>query len=125
MKNKPYNLFLDDCRIPSHVKWVDLPVCAYVLVRNYKSFVEFIKLRGVPKFISFDHDLADQHYEPNSELDYSKYTEKTGYDCAKWLINYCLDNNLEFPNYCVHSFNPVGKQNIISLIENFKNATKR
>ncbi len=40
----------------------------------------------------------------------------------KWLIDYMLDNSLDFPegfNYSVHSQNPVGKKNIESLVDNF------
>jgi len=46
--------------------------------------------------------------------------EKTGYHCAKWMINYCLDNNLNLPKkILIHSMNIVGSQNIISLFETF------
>ena len=72
--------------------------------------------------ISFDHDLSDKKYilHLNKDEDLSKYREKTGYECAKWLVNYCLDNDLDIPEYYVHSYNTVGKTNIISYIENFK-----
>ncbi len=73
----------------------------------------------MPLFVSFDHDLADEHYHKNPND--SSFKEKTGYDCAKWLIEYCIDKSLKFPNYQVHSMNPIGKDNIISLIENYKN----
>ena len=64
--------------------------------------------------ISFDHDLADlQQYSQES-------VEKTGYDCAKWLIEYCLDHSLNIPKFYCHSMNPVGKENIESLLKNFK-----
>ena len=45
--------------------------------------------------------------------------EKTGYDCAKWLVEYCLDNDLSLPKYQVHSMNPVGKKNILDYLSNF------
>ncbi|WP_449399682.1 cyclic-phosphate processing receiver domain-containing protein [Chryseobacterium wanjuense] len=60
----------------------------------------------------FDHDLADEHYlKPDSQ----EFVEKTGYDCAKWLIEYCMDNYLDLPKFYCHSMNPVGKENIESL----------
>jgi hypothetical protein len=48
------------------------------------------------------------------------FEEKTGYDCAKWLVDYCIDNQANLPDYLVHSANPIGKKNIESYLENFK-----
>ena len=59
--------------------------------------------------ISFDHDLADEHYlKQNSQ----EFVEKIGYDCAKWLVEYCMDHYLDLPKFYCHSMNPVGKENI-------------
>jgi hypothetical protein len=112
MKNKrPYYIFLDDERFPKDVKWTKIPDLHWTVIRNYSNFKVLIELKGyLPEFISFDHDLAD----------YSKYTEKTGYDCAKWLIQYCSENNLKIPDYTVHSLNPIGAKNIINLLESYK-----
>jgi len=124
-----YKLFLDDQRWPNKVTWVELPPGPWAIVRDYKAFVYHITKNGLPLFVTFDHDLAEEHYRPsmyNKDGRYSNYytdgtfKEKTGYDCAKWLCEYCLDNNLEFPEYQVHSMNPVGKQNIVQYIEHFK-----
>ena len=108
-----YNLFLDDERMPKNAftytknqLYLDLD---WVVVRNYDEFVSYIKENDMPDLISFDHDLADINYD-----------EKTGYDCAKWLINICIDQNINPPNYMVHSMNNVGRRNIIYLIENYK-----
>lgn len=88
-------LFLDDVRpTPS----------GFYRVHHYKEFTEFIIRNGMPDFISFDHDLGEG---------------KSGFDCAKFLIDYCLDHNITFINFKVHSQNPVGKQNIESLLHNF------
>ena len=125
-------LFLDDIRnpkdcanglVPSHLNkfyWEN----DWFIVRSHNEFVDWIKKNGLPDFISFDHDLADAHYT----IDYSDinwpYTnpdvEKTGYDCAKWLGNYCLDNHKILPDYIVHSQNPVGKLNIQGYLDNVK-----
>ena len=40
---------------------------------------------------------------------------------AKYLVEYCLAHQLPLPNYQVHSQNPVGKENIERLLENFRN----
>jgi hypothetical protein len=124
-----YNLFLDDIRIPTNVTWVDIPKDQhYSLVRNYQEFVDLITLRGLPKFVCYDHDLSDIHYGHGlinrndlngDDIPYDSYTEKTGYDCAKWLVDYCMKNGVKHPPYVVHSMNPVGKQNIISYVESY------
>jgi hypothetical protein len=107
-----YNLFLDDNRIPTHVTWVDIPKDQhYSVVRNYQEFVDIITLRGLPKFVCYDHDLND--------IPYDSYTEKTGYDAAKWLVDYCMKKGVKHPPYVVHSMNPVGKRNIESYIESY------
>ena len=92
------------------------------IVRNYDEFINYILKNGLPSVISFDHDLADEHYVPSEywdNYDLSKefqesqsYREKTGNDCAKWLLEYCYENNLKLPQCMIHSANPVGADNI-------------
>jgi hypothetical protein len=134
-----YNLFLDDIRTPkmaSLVKHVteefkniyeDLN---WTIVRSYDEFIEEITKNGLPEIISFDHDLGIEHiryyfenggHENPPNPDNAEFIERTGKDCAVWLVNYCLDNDLELPKYYVHSANPIGRTNIISYLENFKN----
>lgn len=123
-----YNLFLDDERFPQQVTWVNLPAVEWQIVRNYNEFVETIKRQGAPYHVSFDNDLADEHYsnvlpedkDGNFKKINASFKEKTGYDCAKFLVNYCRENDIKFPYYTVHSMNPVGKENIIALIESYK-----
>lgn len=117
-----YNLFLDDVRQPTDVTWVSLPNVKWTIVRNYKEFCEVIRKNGMPEFVAYDHDLSDAHYGDglhNDEIDYTKYNEKTGYDCAKWLVYECFVNKLKHPDYVVHSMNPVGAKNIISYVESY------
>jgi hypothetical protein len=118
-----YNLWLDDQRLPHDVTWVNIPKDQhYSVVRNYKEFVDLITLRGVPKFVCYDHDLADSHYchgLNNDKIPYDSYEEKTGYDAAKWLVNYCMERGIKHPPYIVHSLNPIGKKNIESYIESY------
>ncbi len=130
-------LFLDDIRIPkdaiglvpsimNRFYWED----DWVVVRNYTEFCNYIEKNELPDFISFDHDLADFHYDLNPS-DYESMSEddmgikfgsmeKTGFDCAKWLVDWCLENSSNLPDYIVHSANPVGKQNIQSYLDNAK-----
>ncbi|HOS16038.1 MAG TPA: ATP-binding protein [Bacteroidales bacterium] len=118
-----YNLFLDDIRIPNDITWVKLPSVSWTIVRSYNEFVECIKERGLPEIVAFDHDLSNEHYavintilsgteENNDIIPYQTFTVKTGYDAAKWLVQYCLDFNLPFPEYYIHTLNPVGAKNI-------------
>jgi len=120
------NLFLDDIRIPSTVKTYmpelggDYFDAKWTIVRNYGEFVGHIETNGLPNMISFDHDLADVGYDSETYTETFTYQEKTGFDCAKFLVDYCIDNNLQVPNFVVHSQNPVGNKNIEGLLNNFK-----
>lgn len=120
-----YNLFLDDFRNVSDAHNY-LPIQEYateewVVVRNYNEFVNHVLNNGIPKTVSFDHDLADIHYEQQSNIEYrDDAEEKTGYHCARWLINYCLDLNIPIPEkIIIHSMNRVGAQNIKSLFDTY------
>jgi len=113
-------LWLDDVRDPNDPMWksyIKGNPDKIVWVKSVDEFTKWIESNYFPSIISFDHDLADEHYIPDEGL---TYTEKTGYDCAKWLIDYCIDNELELPVYYVHSMNPVGKDNILGLLNNFE-----
>ncbi len=126
-----YNLFLDDMRDPQTSQFLRdgdfYKKTKWIVVKNYDEFVSYITKNGMPELISFDHDLADEHYGTHDQLDeieYLLYEEKTGYHCAKWLIDYCMDNNVEPPRYLVHSMNTAGATNIKYLIENYKRFLK-
>ena len=94
------HIYLDDIRTPVDSFWT--------VVRNYDEFVKEVQSAGLENIevISLDHDLGDsamkEYYNnvsPNYQLDYDNITEKTGYDCAKWLVDFYyikndnLDNN--------------------------------
>lgn len=89
-----YKLWLDDLR--------NSPDGSWVVVKTFREFRETIQELGLPYFISFDHDLG--------------LLSGSGYDCAKWLV----ENEYVIKDYQVHSQNPVGKENIIGLLENWK-----
>lgn len=121
-------LFLDDVRNPIDcVKYMnpsDIYLKEWDVVRTYFDFVEYMNDNGVPDVVSFDHDLADEHYssdmyDKNNIYNslYPSFKEKTGYDCAKWLHSYCVENGLPYPTYLVHSMNPVGRDNILSVFQ--------
>jgi hypothetical protein len=99
-----YKVYLDDIRNPKSEGWV--------VARNVEQFKSLILERGLPCAISFDHDLG---------LD-----EPTGYDAAKWLVEYLLEHGLDLQGVeiNVHSANPVGKVNIVGLIHSFNKFTR-
>lgn len=112
-------IFLDDYRIPLNTFSYtnhSIYLLDWVLVTNYNDFINDTINNGVAEVYSFDHDLGDEHYNNNPNIDYSQFKEKTGYDCAKWLIDYCIDNDLDFPKVIyIHSMNPYGSLNIESI----------
>lgn len=123
-----YKLFLDDERWPEQVTWVPLPTTFrnhWTIVRNYDEFVKCIEERGLPEFITFDHDLAFEHYKEGfagTAPKYEDYKEKTGYHCAEWLVNYCILNDRSLPPFQVHSMSPVGRENIRRVLAGFQRA---
>lgn len=123
-------LFLDDYRDPFDTKadWLFYSPIGrnvdVVWVKSYQEFVDYITTNGLPDGICFDHDLVDEHYDPSmydgtyNDL-YPHFTEKTGYDCAKFICEYCMDNNKDIPPYNIQSANPVGSENIDKLLKSF------
>jgi hypothetical protein len=82
-------------------------------------------LRNIEE-ISLDHDLGDsaiaEYYanaKPNNILNYDNILEKTGMDCCKFLVDESVKTNIPLPQIYVHSSNPVGRVNMMSLINNY------
>ena len=120
-----YNLFIDDFRMPkdafAYMKLPQYITKEWIVVRNFYAFITIIQNKGIPDSISLDHDLSDSHYNTELNIPYDQYTEKTGYHCAKWLIDYCIDNNKKLPaEILIHSMNPAGSLNIKSLFESYE-----
>lgn len=116
-------LWLDDYRNPHENDWLNFsPIgkdCNVVWVKSYAGFTHWIIVNGLPDAVCFDHDLGnipEYEYEttvenPNSEL--------TGYDCAKWLVKYCMLHGKPLPLYAIQSANTVGKENIDKYLKNY------
>lgn len=105
-------VFIDDERNPKDVTWVEYDKnINWVIVRNFREFKEEIKSNGIPKYISFDHDLADFDEDGN---------EYTGMSCMKFLVEYIQSSDEDLPQFFYfHTNNPIGKENMRSYYKNF------
>lgn len=119
-------LWLDDYRNPFDEIWLKSYIPEYdntthnlIWVKSYDEFVNWITNNGLPDKIFFDHDLSFEHYG-NIVTD-----EKTGYDAAKWVGNYCYENYLNVPPYEIQSSNPVGRDNIHHYLQFVNRVQKR
>ena len=91
-----YSLFLDDERHPVNDNCV--------VVRDYYQACGYVVKNGTPIHVDFDHDLG---------------TGPTGYDFAKWLVDRSLDGHGFPQSFDVHSQNPIGRRNIIDLMNGY------
>ena len=121
---KKYYIYLDDVRTLVDPKWT--------VVRSYDEFVAKVTDIGLFNIylISLDHDLGDSAMKEwhtnvyhNYKLDYNNITEKTGYDCAKWLVEQWLDGKPVVDVY-THSANAIGSANIMGLINNYRHINR-
>lgn len=101
-------IFLDDLRPAPE---------GYVLLKSSQEAIDYVKQNGCSYHFSFDHDLGE---------------DDTTMVFLKWLINEDLDNSgsiiPEDFTYIIHSANPVGRENIDSLLISylkFKNTTSK
>jgi len=114
-------LWLDDMRTPL-LLGVDV-------VKSHDEFVaymEALKPGEFPDMISFDHDLALEHYpfmeeEHFDQIPYHTYKTKTGLACAEYIVN----NKLPLKAWTVHSHNELGSQNIREVLMKYRPAGHR
>lgn len=95
-----YNLFIDDERMPPN------DGNDWVIARSSQEAKDIVRASGVPRFISFDHDLGG---------------EDTSIKFIWFLIDSYMSGYIKsFPAaYYVHSQNPVGAANIRWLMGSF------
>ncbi len=132
-------LWLDDIRNPREEIWCNWIIEAglnpgdynIVWVKSYAEFTKWISTNGLPAVICFDHDLGEDVAKGRVSKGMSKRQARilkreslSGFDCAKWLIEFCLDNLINAPEFKIQSANPVGAENIKGLIENFRKNVK-
>jgi hypothetical protein len=123
-------IYLDDVRTPTQGVGEDNQ--PWVVVRSYDEFVEKVNEIGLDNIqaISLDHDLGDSAMKEwhnnvyhNYKLDYDNITEKTGYDCAKWLVEQWMDDK-PVVTVMTHSANAIGSANIMGYINNYKHINR-
>lgn len=96
-----WQLFLDDERYPVTNDWH--------IARNFDDAVWMVTTYEIPYHMSLDHDLG----APGN---------RTGMDFVKWLVDYLIQKELDFPEdftYYVHSQNPIGSENMRSYLDSF------
>lgn len=122
---KLHDTYIQYLRKDIDIDWVKSfdEFCAYINT-YYKTH------KTLPDYLYFDHDLSDDAYElwhkhkgyKHTDINYDEYVVKTGYHCAKWLVDFCIDNNIKFNcEVHAHSMNNKGRTNILSILQNFKN----
>lgn len=96
-----YPLYLDDERDPKTPR-------VWVVVRSYDEFVLVVESRGIPNYVSLDHDLGEG--------------VKTGYDCVKWFVDHCIEKGVvpEAVEVHAHTANPVGRDNMLGYLASWK-----
>lgn len=101
-----YSLYLDDERSPKTVA----PFGEWIVVRSANDAQKHIDSNGYPSYISLDHDLGDN--------------VPTGYDFVKWMVDDHVElvnagDDIAFPQYNLHTANPVGRDNMEAYLDNY------
>ncbi len=140
-----YYLFLDDIRYPHqatiHSSEVEtehfiipapslqsisqIPDGSWEVVRSYNQFVAIIEARGLPKAVSFDHDLHDEHMRHyfnvtarSGIIEYDKLEHKTGKQCAEYFLDKWRDSkHTKKPKIFIHSANAWGRAEIAKALQ--------
>lgn len=116
-------LWVDDLRDPKESRWaewirknteINPSVDNITWVTDYKQFCDYIDQNGLPDWVCFDHDLGEEGDD-----------EKNGYSCAKYLVDYCQEHDLDIPDFEIQSSNPVGAENINSIMNNWSKVWHR
>ena len=75
----------------------------WTAVQNFEQFKNYIETKGVPDFVSLDHDLGD---EPSNNIKKNNGERfESGADCALFLVSYCLRSGIPIPKNYIHSAN--------------------
>jgi hypothetical protein len=89
-----YTLFIDDERQVFDPTWV--------VARNVEEAKQIVRERGLPSYMSLDHDLGG---------------DETVMQFLHWLSQEYYESGC--PEYQIHSANPVGQQNIGAFLRSW------
>jgi hypothetical protein len=131
--DKKFWIYLDDTRTPlsSNNEWVDWNP-EWTVVRSYDEFVNKVNEIGLENIeqISLDHDLDRTAMNEwlyntvkNYTINYDNIKEKTGYDCAKWLVEQWKKGK-PVVTVVTHSANAIGSANIMGYINHYLHLNK-
>jgi len=98
------DVYVDDIR--------PCPYPGWVVVRTYSEAIALLST-GEVREISLDHDLG------NVEQDKNGYPY-TGYDIACWIERAVVERRIPTPIMYCHSWNPVGRDRILQVIQQIK-----
>jgi hypothetical protein len=127
-------LWLDDIRDPfeNDGEWLVFSPFAgardfkTIWVKSYEEFCNWIKENGLPDGICFDHDLGEdvaiEMVKNGTNKKVARKVKKelpSGFDCAKYVVEYCIKHDVDIPRYNIQSANPVGKDNINGLLQSY------
>ena len=113
VKNKMYKIFFDDLRTVDMV-YKNPEDWDFEVIRNIDDFKNTILDKGVPEFISFDHDLGKD--DNGNVVD--------AYQALKWMV-FDLELDLRNMDYKIHSANPLALEKIDCLIKNWNKELNR
>jgi hypothetical protein len=122
-------IYLDDTRTPlsrvdGNPEWT--------VVRSYDEFVNKVNEIGLENIeqISLDHDLDQTAMNEwlyntvkNYTINYDNIKEKTGYDCAKWLVKQWKQGK-PVVTVVTHSANAIGSAHIMGHINHYRHLNK-
>ena len=121
-----YYLFLDDARKVSDVTWVTLPEnVAWVIARSFEDFIQTIQKMGIPKFIAYDCDLCQDHYDAFFNLrehyitEYRNFKTRCGIHCMEYLLYICKKNKIKHPDFILHTRNHYAEKFMGETIQKF------
>jgi ribA/ribD-fused uncharacterized protein len=121
-----YYLFLDDARTPKQVTWAALPEnVSWVQARSYNDFSTTIWKLGIPKYVAYDCDLCEEHYNAYFNLkelyvrEHDKFKTKCGLHCIKLMLEVCAKLNVDHPPYVIHTRNNFAEPAMRKMIEDY------
>lgn len=130
-KNLEYALYLDDCRLPTATvkvpkfedDGVDALELPWVIARTHEEFVAILNERGIPRYVTLDHDLYEEHMkmyfhmkeEGIEEIDYTQFQYKTGVEACKLLVE-VYKMGIVMPYINLHTHNRYGREVMLDVL---------